>query len=641
MAEKPIVTYNEILAGAMLRFGHIENYELNLICVDLQAALDCTLKGYYVFFLEEAKCVKMTDSGNFVFKEGFDLDTVIKEEGITVREKLTSMCSSQVLNYFNSLPVDKYAKDGRFAKTKKFALENLNVLLISDQEADYDALLKYGFQKVNYFKSVNRAERYFDEHYEELDSYHLVIRGHQCTTELLGPSRLDNDVSTKSHLIFATASFKRYNNNGHPTYFTHVVDNLRKFSWNVEDPSSKVIFDTIIKNMMSNHFFARVLPSKPFSPYTDYINPNRLPLPTEKNHLKILLLGTKQYGENPEVVKGIAHSLGLDITYRIDSNEALNDYVRNELGAYDIIIVTLSCSHHLLELNKESTEQCKDTGRELTLLLTRDEDVVSTLGPKPKNGEVWNYRYVFGGKLAPDSATHMVDSKILNSYSQQTDYQSRSIDLEYLNVLMSAVEIYNQALIKMGKPPLTDFNYKTIAERNAEFEEVKRRQEEAQEAERKAAYQKEQAHLEAIADFDEATGIVKNYLKSRYLISTSLKDLRIKENSDGVRVEFLFNGHPISALTFPKVSKKEEIRVFQIQTTSKKGTLLPPEAVGLYTTKYESLNSTPKRPNDNQAKALGALYKRIAYVLPPLIDAAHKKAEDSKKLLFTTNNNNN
>lgn len=67
---------------------------------------------------------------------------------------------------------------------EKELLEKANVLLISNAQEDYDGLIDYGFQNVDYFKSHICAERYFEEYKEELKKYHIVLTS-ECDWEPL------------------------------------------------------------------------------------------------------------------------------------------------------------------------------------------------------------------------------------------------------------------------------------------------------------------------------------------------------------------------------------------------------------------------------------------------------------------------
>ena len=104
--------------------------------------------------------------------------------------------------------------------------------------------------------------------------------------------------------------------------------------------------------------------------YSEYVNKKRLLLPYKKENIKILYLDSVMVNKYAE---DIAKTLGLSIPFGIDFKEDNNNALglsKDKLGEYDIIIASDSYSSNLLNMNIESNEQCKNTGRDLTLLLT-------------------------------------------------------------------------------------------------------------------------------------------------------------------------------------------------------------------------------------------------------------------------------
>ena len=100
-----------------------------------------------------------------------------------------------------------------------------------------------------------------------------------------------------------------------------------------------------------------------------------------------------------DLTSRIIEELKLDVTFKEEDNFSL-DYVKNHLGEYDIIIVSRTYLGNLLNMNIESTEQCKDTGRQLTLLVSYDD---TYLGVNRDLGDGIRLNYRFGGNIAPSS----------------------------------------------------------------------------------------------------------------------------------------------------------------------------------------------------------------------------------------------
>lgn len=127
------------------------------------------------------------------------------------------------------------------------------------------------------------------------------------------------------------------------------------------------------------------------------------------------------------------------------------------------------------------------------------------------------------------------------------------------------------------------------------------------------------------------------------MINQIPEGLKIIEDKDGIKVENIYQGRTLCAIVFPKEYKHEDLRIFQIQTLSKKGKLSSPQTIGVYTNKYENLESIPDRPDEKQASALLSIEKKINVALRPLNEEAWKKqleqeTQEPKTLNLKRNN---
>ena len=138
---------------------------------------------------------------------------------------------------------------------------------------------------------------------------------------------------------------------------------------------------------------------------------------------------------------------------------------------------------------------------------------------------------------------------------------------------------------------------------------------------------KKEKALLPIRHFDDMRYEITSYLdyRKKGLLFAQPEGIAIKDGNDGIMVENIYDGRVFSRITFPKKYNQKNLRIFDIQTLSKKGKLSPKETIGLYTRKYEDLESTPNRPNEQQEKALTALYKKINASLIPLNDQAWQR----------------
>lgn len=58
------------------------------------------------------------------------------------------------------------------------------------------------------------------------------------------------------------------------------------------------------------------------------------------------------------------------------------------------------------------------------------------------------------------------------------------------------------------------------------------------------------------------------------MINQIPEGLKIIEDKDGIKVENIYQGRTLCAIVFPKEYKHEDLRIFQIQTLSKKESYL-------------------------------------------------------------------
>lgn len=185
---------------------------------------------------------------------------------------------------------------------------------------------------------------------------------------------------------------------------THLNDNINHKYWAIEAYTYTNLFGRIVNDiLLINHTLEKLgIKNEEFVPIQDYINPNRLPLPNKKTDLKILYLDANLRPiKDKEITSRIAEELQLNITFEEDNNSGLGKYVQNHLGDYDIIIVSRMYSGNLLKMNYESKEQCKDTGRDLTLLVSYDNDSLQQFNDDKSLGFEIGLKYKFAGNFTP------------------------------------------------------------------------------------------------------------------------------------------------------------------------------------------------------------------------------------------------
>lgn len=621
--KKERINYEPIIAGALLKFETLDNIDFSLLITDLEEKLNIEVRVSWSYSPNNlGKYIETLSNGTIKLRDGISLDYFIEEENCTLREKLLEVAGNKVNDYFSSLEIEifKQKKENALLENKDKVLNEANVLLISDIQDDYDELVKYGFKNVDYFKSIIRADQYFAKHPEELEKYHIILKGNQnvqhcCFDGDVELDRIINKLRDEKHIL--EPSLYRYDYPDHIELVTYLSDRNNCRSWDTNELTCQGVFDRIVENMFINHTLEKVgLKDKKFVPIQDYINPNRLPLPTKKSDLKILYLDSISVSE---YANRIASELGLNVDFKEDDNCSLGRYVKSNLGKYDIIIVTRIYSGNILSMNHESTEQCKDTGKELTLFVAQDDlhwGVDSDLADGIKLG------YVFGGNYAPDSEYHSKEIRILRQpieCEEKDEYRIKYAQSQYSQmkgIIEASVNFYNQALLQNGKPAISDLDFKTAEELDQDYVSAYENKEAMREAE-----------LAPIRLFDNIRYSIISYLNYRKtgLINQIPEGLKITEGKDGIKVENIYQGRTLCAIVFPKEYKQDNLRVFEIQTLSKKGTLSNPQTIGVYTSKYENLESIPNRPDEKQESALISIEKKINVALKPLNEDAWKK----------------
>ena len=641
--EKETIAYEPIIAGALLKFKTLDNVDFSLLIEDFEKKTNIEVRGlWYISQNNLGKYIKTLKDGTIRLRDGISLDYVIEEDNCTLREKLKKVAGKVVNVYFNHFDIEKFNREKKYAlsSNKKNVLDTANILLISDFQDDYDELIKYGFKNVDYFKSIVRADKYFAEHPLELQKYHIILKGNQnvqdcCFEGDVELDRIIRELRNKTHGL--TTSLYRYDYEDHIELVVYLKDYRNRRSWDTEEQTYTNMFDRIVENTLINHTLDEVeLKDKKFVPIKDYIKPNRLPLPVKKSDLKILYLDSIRVNK---YANDIAKQLGLNITFKEDNNCSLGRYVKTHLGDYDIIIVSHLYSRSLLGMNIESTEQCKDTGRDLTLLVTYNDDSIWQLDEDDKCdyqgiGSKIKLNYRYAGNLAIDSERHNKEFRVLRKSADfvSEDEEHRKYyesDIACITGIIGAsINAYNNALLQMNKTSISDLDIKSAEEFDKEYEVVDKKEEERKEA-----------ALAPIRRFDSIRYEVYSYLyyRKKGLISQLPEELKITEGKNGIKVENIYQGRTFCTIAFPKEYKQKNLRIFKIQTLSKKGSLSAPETIGLYTRKYEKLESVPNRPNERQANALLSIDKKINVALRPLNDEAwHKKCEleEQKRLVL-------
>ena len=496
--------------------------------------------------------------------------------------------------------------------------KKINILLISENEEENEELKKAGCSNIDRFKSIIRADKYFRKNPDKLDQYHLALLGNSTLTalEFYNFQSLDYLVHHREDIIDGFFLLKCPRTvNGGEIYSISMNRRIEAFSY--QELIDKIISQKDLEEIIKKY------PEKEQkrSPVTDYENPNRIPLPKKKEEIKILYLDAISI--NPHA-KEIAEELGLNVTFKEDNNFAIRNHIRQHLGEYDIIIASQSYSRNLPEMNIESTEQCKDTGRDLVLLLTYEsrpipkmiEEEYDSLGI----GTECTLRYSFGGRLATESTKKYFQFPVLRKETIK-DKRKEDDKSEIKVTLEQAVNLYNNELQKTGKNSIEDVTFKTSDEYKEEYDKKEQEKKEEQEKE-----------LEPIYNYKKLYCQISNYLyfKSKNLVPKDLPGLKIIEEENGIKIINLYQGKPLCAITMSKGYPKDNLNIFTIEKRTKKGTLGSPTMVGIYTKSKEKTPNIPRRPNEEEQRVLSSIMKKVDYVIEPLNENASQQYESNK-----------
>lgn len=612
------VEFKSVVAAAILKLGKLDNVDISMILEDLERLSIDVTDCYYLG--EARRFVEIQEDGSITLSGTITLDDFIDERDITVEDELQKMVTENIKEYFDKLDVEEFKRRKlEFLKSgKEKLLKNVNILLISDIEEEYQELVKYGFSHIDYFKSIIRADSYFKKHPEEAKKYDILIDGSEkVVDEVFDRNRFLETIRESNNVLAITLN--RYD---YPDYFeltAYLVDINNHRYWTSTKRGYREMFEEIAECAVLNKVSDKVKENE-FIPIKDKINPNRVPLPTKKEELKILYLDACSINPEAEI---LARRLGLDVTFLVDNNSTLKESARYELGNYDIIIASALYSRKLLSLNKESTEQCKDTGRQVVLLLTykKEEEVkYDNYSNRCFFGYQMDLSYSFGGLLPISFERNTEIFQILDNKKSFRDGH-----LKYLHeqnvcmraILEGAVELYNKELEKQtgNKSFLTDL--RTINQYRIEFLKAEKEFEEEKEKE-----------MAPLRNFNQLVCSLNYYLEYRKkgLIPNTVEGIDIVETKDTIEVTNIIQGIPYCTMTVRKHNDMAHLKRFMIQTRTKKGRIGAPVEVGIYTKKYEEKDDAPGHLNEEQQGVFTSICKKVEKVIRPLnIEAYYKK----------------
>lgn len=482
--------------------------------------------------------------------------------------------------------------------TKEEALEKLNILIISNNECDYEEVRKMGFKNISYFKSIIVADKYFKDNPDELAKYNLIITGEQKVQRVCfhGETDLNHQID---HRPIEVGHIYVYNFNESTEY--DVYFNCKSYS----SDSMEVIMNMYLDMLLEHDELCAKIKSQETNP----LNISEVPkkdYPTSKKDLHVLFLVSGCV--NTESIESSAEELGMDVTFIHDSNSALGKSVIHHIGEYDIIIASNIYSGNLINMNEEFTEQGKLTGLRLGVVATYENESIYT--PTSDN----NYTFdLHGYELLYKSALGGIDA------------QNKGVNKDCFRVLKNPKYLLAKSLIERA---LVDYHCELklingVGLNDVDPDNFKHYSEDYKKVEDTYEQEKEE-YLNQVRIYDSIVSEVKKYLhnKEKGRIKTPLNDLSIKETEDGIIIEAFTFGRRICVLTLSK-NEDNKNRIFYLQTMKENGSLTGDCELSLYPVE-KKLNIA--RPNEKQMAVLSGLWKKIEKNLVPINDSCAPKA---------------
>ncbi len=553
--------FSQIVVGGVLKFGWLDFLDIKFIIDDLVAYNVCSRENIKWYTKHNDKrTICLSEKGIYTLK--FDDSTSIEE--------LWNECSFPIKKYFDRLDVEMFGKrkEEFIVHGTTDLMRSANILIISDDENDYNYFKNYGFVNIDRFGSMIMANRFYEKNPSFLNKYHIIILGNQELNNIMRDcSDLPIEakiasIKAQKTIVVARISKELY---GLTNQF---CTTLSGFNGERNRAISSSVYDELIDEVCISALMGNVLSKNVEIDddgfYKVYEKIVYLPLPNKKEDLRILVLTTNS---NEDKLKK-AKEMGLVVDFVEDGNFAI-DHIKDRLGDYDIILGSQNYSRLLLKLGKESVEQCKDSGRQLVLLGTYEE----TTSRSRRTAQI--LRFAIAG-----SYNDIIEAAVPNG-------------LEAL--LKAAVNIYDDELKEHGVS-LMDNDFSSFV---------------AQEESSTPFLEEKRDRSPLIDEFDEFTKGVKYLTKSISKRNLEWRGLEIDSTSRGTRIQFSYCRKPMYAITFSMSEQDGDCRIFYFETLGKRGKLKMPKKLGFIAPSLEHLASTPQIPTEEELKIIRGLFKKV------------------------------
>lgn len=483
---------------------------------------------------------------------------------------------------------------------EKFINNKMNTLLVSEKDSDYETLVKYGFENVTYFKSPIIALEYFWEHPEIKEQYELIICGDTMADKTCFENPNFSDKIKDSFQNQNCYFFDKYYYGSDFEYRGKLYLDKSTFR-NLDELFDKYLDDTEIKE--SNKEFKQVS-----------LEEKEMTLPKKIEDIKVLFLQSG-YSYRPETNAQVLNNIGIK-TFALtnDNNPGLQKNAVSYLGYYDIIIASMTYSRELLDLEKEVLEQNKYRDNGLTMLVCKDV-----------GGCYEDFHVAFECSFVSNNHDNLPkkEKNYFNIFSQNEEY----IPNEYF--LKTVIRRYIDELNKINDVQIDTTNLPSVEDM------IERRKIEAEERERKfweAEKQKEEQE-KPLKTIEHIRTYAKKYLNLRRNgIYLPLEGLEITEKNNYITVYFTIQNKKMCAISFSKnvSSYDDTIKLFALQTISKKGNLSDPTELAVYLSDWDNNSEISRKPTDEEWSKIEGIKKRVDKILVPIVEESIKNYNNDK-----------
>ena len=441
-------TCAQLVAGALLKFDSIDSIDISILLQDIKEKLgiECD-RSWNIHYENDVlkRVIEFDDvNGEIGLCSSKRNGVITKEERKWLEKLLKEAAGEKLTSYFQPLYISDYKAKKRNAirEYQDSELQNARVLLLSELNEDYNTLLHLGYKKINWFKSIKRANAFFGRSLRALGNYDIIVIG-QCVLNVQKNSMINKIRKIPSTRNIAIVDINRESFPYTDEIDVWIRDRVAGRSRLVRAKDESDIGKAIRECALVNHLLDNKASFANFKEISDRINDNKIPLPEHIHDLNVLWVDGNHC---QKYIENCAKDIGLNVTVARDTDTAMENIVQCHLGEYDIILASDAYSGHLLEMVNECNEQCKETGRRKVLLATYNFEPFCYSPGKSyferNDASSIQLSYIYYGSKRVDIDYGRIHSLLNQHYVTQDNVKT---------IMCGLIEIYNRMLKAYGK----------------------------------------------------------------------------------------------------------------------------------------------------------------------------------------------